>query len=104
MTEQTILTAIKQIEPQIFWLFIKLVVASFLILLLKSWLENMVAYFRFTTNKFLGIGVRINVRGKNGKIAWYNTKWIMIKTDEGEIAILMKRWYFEQWTILNNEK
>ena len=104
MSEKVILDIISDIEPQIFLMLVKLLIAGFIAMFIVNWLKNMVEYFRFTTNKFLGIGVRVNVRGKNGKIAWYNTRWILVRTSEGEIAISISRWRIEQWTILNNEK
>ena len=102
MTEKTILTLINQVEPQIFLLLIKLLLAGFAVLFLKAMLENIVAYIQFSNNKRLGIGVKVRVRGKTGKISWYSTRWIFVKTNDGEEIIAMKRWMYEQWAVLNN--
>ena len=104
MTEKTILTLINQIEPQIFLLLIKLLLAGFAVLFLKAILENLVAYIQFSSNKRLGIGVKVRVRGKIGKISWYSLRWIFVRTREGEEIIAMKRWMYEQWAVLNNSE
>ena len=102
MTDKLIIDLITKIEPQLFYLLIKLMLAGLAILLLKGVLENLVAWIQFSLNKRLGIGVRVMVRGKVGKISWYSSKWIFVETDEGEIIIPTKNWSREQWTVLNN--
>jgi len=104
MTDKLIIDLITKIEPQLFYLLIKLMLAGLAILLLKGVLENLVAWIQFSLNKRLGIGVRVMVRGKVGKISWFNAKWIFVTTDDGEIIIPTKRWMMEQWTVLNNNK
>ena len=104
MTEKLVIDLITKIEPQLFYLLIKLMLAGLAILLLKGVLENLVAWIQFSLNKRLGIGVRVMVRGKIGKISWFNSKWIFVETDDGEIIIPTKRWMLEKWTVLNNNK
>jgi len=104
MTDKLIIDLITKIEPQLFYLLIKLMLAGLVILLLKGILENTVAWIQFSLNKRLGIGVRVMVRGKVGKISWYNSKWIFVSTDDGEIIIPTRRWIKEKWTVLNNKK
>jgi len=104
LTEKLVIDLITKIEPQLFYLLIKLMLAGLAILLLKGVLENLVAWIQFSLNKRLGIGVRVMVRGKIGKISWFNSKWIFVETDDGEIIIPTKRWMLEKWTVLNNNK
>lgn len=103
MSEKLIIDLINEIEPQLFYLLIKLMLAGLALLLVKGILENIVAWIQFSLNKRLGIGVRVMVRGKVGKISWFNSRWIFIDVDDGEIAIPMKRWMFEQWQVLNGQ-
>jgi len=102
MTEKTILQLVSHIEPQLFWLFFKLLLAGFVVLFLKAMLENLIAYIQFSNNKRLGIGVNVRIRGKIGKISWFNLRWIFVRTQDSEEIILMKRWMYEQWAVLNN--
>jgi len=102
MTEKTILNIISNLEPHLFFLLFKLLLAGFAVLFLKAILENLVAYVQFSSNKRLGIGVKVRVRGKPGKISWFNLRWIFVHTQDGEEIIAMKRWMYEQWAVLNN--
>jgi hypothetical protein len=99
-----ILTALNAIEVKVLYGILKAAVAVGIALFLKARIENWVAYFQFMSNKKLGSGVKVSVRGKSGKITDYNKKWIFIDTDEGEIIIPIKGWLSEKWTLLKNSK
>jgi len=104
LTDKLIIDLISKLELPIFYLLLKIMLAGVALLLVKGILENIVAWIQFSLNKRLGIGVRVMVRGKVGKISWFNSKWIFVKTDDGEIIIPTRRWTLEQWMVLNNNK
>jgi hypothetical protein len=103
MNEQLILKIIESVEPQLFWLFLKFMTIGIVLLMVKSYIESIAAYIQFRLDKRLGLEVKIRVRGIEGKIVGYNLSWIFIKHKEGMEIILMRRWRFEKWAIINGE-
>ena len=103
MNEKIILDIINQVSPQLFWLFAKMLVAIILVLILKGFVENLVAYIQFRLNPRLAIGVRVRVRGKDGIITGCSLNWIFVKHKEGIEIILVRRWRFEKWSLLNGQ-
>jgi hypothetical protein len=102
-TEAVILDAMNAIELKVLYGIFKVTVAVGIALFLKSRIENLVAYYQFMSNKRLGIGVRVKVRGEKGKIKDYDKKWIFVHNDDGdEIIVPIKNWLSEKWTLLNN--
>ena len=78
-------------------------IATGIALFMKSVIERWVSYYQFMSNKRLGIGVKVEVRGKMGKISDYTRKWIFIRCEDGnDIIIPIKNWLSEKWTLLNN--
>jgi len=102
MSEKVILDVLNQIEGRLLWLILKLILAGIILLVIKSFIESMVAYILLTSNKHLGIGVPIKVRGVEGKIVRYGWRMIFVETVEGEEIILTKKWQNEKWTLLND--
>jgi len=93
------------INPANLYLLFKGVIAAGVVLLLKSIVERWVAYYQFMSNKRLGIGVKVEVRGKIGKIRDYTRKWIFIRLEDGnDIIIPIKDWVNEKWELINNGK
>jgi hypothetical protein len=99
-----ILTVLDTIELKVVYGILKGAIAIGIALFLKVRIESWVAYYQFMSNKKLGNGVSVLVRGKEGKIRDYNRKWIFIDTDEGEIIIPIKGWLSEKWILLKNNK
>lgn len=104
MTEKVILEAISKIEPELFWMVVKLFGVGIVLLILKGYVENIAAYLQFRFDRRLGIGVEIKVRGVEGKIINYTFSWIFIRTEEGVILVAIKRWRFEAWQLLNEKE
>lgn len=101
--DKEILELLNTVELEVWYTIAKAVVAAGVILLLKGMIERWVAYYQFMSNKRLGIGVKVGVRSKTGKIRDYTRKWIFIRTEDGnDILIPIKRWIYENWTIINN--
>lgn len=103
MNEKVILDIIQQIEPQLFWLLLKLFIAGIGVLLLKGFAESITAYVQFRLDKRLGVGVKVRLRGFEGKIIDYNFSWVFIKVESGIELVVMKRWRFEKWAVLNGD-
>jgi len=103
LTDQLILDLINQIEPKLFFLFIKLFLAALILFLLKSFLDNLVAYIQFLLNKHLNIGVHVMVRNQKGIISYFNTRYIFVRTPTIEILIPIRRWQNEQWALIKEE-
>lgn len=97
-----ILNIVNQIESEAFWLLLKLIGVGIVLLALKGWMEGVVAYIQFRLNRRLGLGVKVRVRGAEGKIIDYNLSWILVETKSGIEIISMKRQRFEKWTLLSN--
>ena len=104
MTEQVILEAVSKIEPELFWMIVKLFGVGIIILILKSFMENVVAYAQFRIDKRLSIGVSVRVRGTEGQIIDYTFSWVFVETDEGIILVAIKRWRFEAWELLQDRR
>lgn len=99
--EKEVLQILDQVEPRLYWLLAKLVVALILVLVIKARIDNIVAYIMFRINKDLNKGVHVMVRGVKGKIDNFNTQSIYVVTDEGSIEIIpISRWRFEKWTLI----
>jgi len=103
MNEKVILDAISKIEPQVFWALLKLFGVGIIVLVLKGFIENIAAYVQFRLDKRLGLGVKVQVRGIEGKIVDYDFSWINIKTKDGMEIVAIKRWRMEKWMLVNGE-
>lgn len=101
MNEKVIIDVVSKIEPQLFWLFLKFIAVGIILLVVKGYIESAAAYINFRLDKRLGLGVRVRVRGIEGKIVDYSFSWILIKHENGTEIISMKRAKFEKWTLLN---
>ena len=101
MPEKIILKTISQIEPQVFWMLIKLLAVGIIVLMLKGFMENVVAYMQFRIDRRLGLGVKVKVRGTEGKITNYTFSWVFITTEKGVVLVAIKRWRFEAWELIN---
>lgn len=101
MNEKVILDIIQSVEPQLFWMFLKFIMVGIILLVVKGYIESAAAYINFRLDKRLGLGVRVRVRGIEGKIINYSFSWILIKHENGTEIISMKRAKFEKWTLLN---
>ena len=98
-----ILDALNAVELKVLYGIFKVTVAVGIALFLKARVENLVAYYQFMSNKRLGIGVKVKVRGEKGKIKDYDKKWIFVHNESGdEIIVPIKNWLSEKWTLLNN--
>jgi hypothetical protein len=104
MNEQLILKIVESIEPQLLWLFLKLIAIGIVLLVLKGYIESAAAYINFRLDKRLGLGVRVRVRGIEGKIIDYSFSYILIEHKDGIEIISMRRAKFERWTLLNGAK
>lgn len=101
--EAEIMDALNAVELKVLYGIFKVTVAVGVALFLKARIENLVAYYQFMSNKRLGIGVKVKVRGERGKIKDYDKKWIFIHNEDGdEIIVPIKNWLSEKWTLLNN--
>jgi hypothetical protein len=103
MNEKIILEMVGQIEPQLFWLFLKFMGVGIVLLTVKGYMEGIAAYIQFRLDKRLNLEVKVRVRGIEGKIVAYNFSWIFVKHDNGMEIILIRRWRFEKWTIINGD-
>lgn len=104
MNEKLILDILGQIEGRLLWLLVKLILAGVIVMMLKGFIQSVVAYLQFALNRRLGLGVKVKIRGVAGKITDYNLRWIIVATEEGEEIIATRRWHFEKWTTLNGKK
>ena len=89
MNEQLILKIIESVEPQLFWLLLKFITIGVVLLIIKGYIESMAAYIQFRLDKRLGLGVKVKVRGIEGKIIDYSFSWILIKHEDGTEIISM---------------
>lgn len=103
MNEKIILEAVSKIEPQIFWMLLKLFGIGVAVLLIRGLIESIAAYLQFRWNKQLGFKVEVRVRGIEGEIVNYNLSWIMVQTKDGTELIAMKKWRSQKWTIINGD-
>lgn len=103
MNEKLIFEMVGQIEPQLFWLFLKFMGVGIVLLVIKGYMEGITAYIQFRLDKRLNLEVKVRVRGIEGKIVAYNTSWIFVKHSNGMEIILIRRWRFEKWTIINGD-
>ena len=101
--EKQIINIVTQIEPQLFWLFLKLIGTGILLLVIKGYIESVAAYIQFRLDQRLNLEVKVRVRGIEGKIVGYNLSWIFVKHKKGMEIILIRRWRFEKWCIINGE-
>ena len=101
MNEKAILQAVSQIEPELFWMLLKLFGVGVIVLALKGFMENIVAYIQFRIDRRLGLGVKVKIRGIEGMITDYTFSWVFITTTEGMILVAIKRWRFEQWELID---
>lgn len=98
-----IMEALNAVELHVLYGIVKVSVAIGIALFLKARIENLVSYYQFMSNKRLGIGVKVKVRGEIGKIKDYNKKWIFVLNEKGdEIIVPIKSWLSEKWTLINN--
>lgn len=103
--EKEVLELLNNIELEVWYTLAKAVVAVGAALMLKGVIERWVAYYQFMSNKRLGIGVKVGVRGRIGKIRDYTRKWIFIRCEDGnDIIIPIKNWISEKWELINNGK
>lgn len=102
MNEKIILDIVNQIEPQLFFLLLKFIGVGIVLLVIKGYIESVAAYIQFRLDKRLGLGVKVKVRGIEGKIVDYSFSWILIEHEKGIEIISMKRAKFEKWTLLQN--
>ncbi len=103
MNEKVIIDIVNRIEPQLFWLLLKFIAIGVILLVIRGYIEGIAAYIAFRLDKRLGQGVKVRVRGIEGKIIDYNFSWIFIATEKGMEIISMKRWRFSNWCIINGE-
>lgn len=103
--ETEIMQALNAVELKVIYGIVKVSVAIGIAMFLKARIENLVSYYQFMSNKRLGIGVKVKVRGEKGKIRDYTKKWIFIRNEDGdEIIVPIKNWLSEKWTLINNGK
>lgn len=103
MNEQLILKIIESVEPQLFWLLLKFIGVGIVLLVIKGYIEGIAAYIAFRFEKRLGQGVRVRVNGIEGKIVDYNFSWVFIQTESGIELVVMKRWRFSKWAVINGQ-
>lgn len=103
MIEKQLLNIINQIGSEAFWILLKLIGIGVAILVIKGFIESVAAYIQLRLDERLNIGVKVRVRGVEGKITDYNLSWIIVKHEKGVEVILTRRWRFEKWTIINGD-
>lgn len=103
MNDKLLVDIINQIEPQLFWLLLKFMAAGVILLVVKGYMESVAAYIQFRLDKRLNLDVRVKVRGIEGRIVDYNMSWIFVKHEGGMEIILIRRWRFEKWCIVNGD-
>lgn len=102
--ENTVLEVISTVQPQLYWLLLKLCIAAIIILVLKKILENVAAYLLFRWNKYLGNGVRVNINGQNGVIENYDKSSIYVKLCEGDVLVIpISRWRWQTWIVRSSD-
>jgi len=102
MIDKQVLEIVNQIEPTLFWLLIKFIAVGIIVLILKGYIESAVAYIQFRLDKRLGLGVKVKVRGIEGKIIDYSFSYILVEHKAGIEIISMRRAKFEKWALLQN--
>jgi len=98
-----ILAALYQIDDRMVWLAIKILVGAVIILLLKSFTENVASYILFRFDRYVGIGTPVELYNKKGRIQ--NATWfeITIETDCGFIRIPPKNWRSSKYIVLKDD-
>ena len=71
MNKQLAVEIFQAIKPELVWLMIYVLVAGFIVLLIKNALETLVAYRIFKSNDQLVIRTKVRVRGIVGRISNY---------------------------------
>lgn len=105
MNEKIILEIVNQVEPELFWMALKLVGAGIVLLVVKGYVEKIAAYLQFRWNKNLNVGVKVFVRGQEGIIENYNLSSIFVRTKDKTIIVNMRRWFYEGFALMNtNDK
>ena len=84
-------------------MLLKLIGVGIILLVIKGYIESVAAYIQFRLDKRLNLEVKVRVRGIEGKIVAYNMAWIFVKHKEGMEIILIRRWRFEKWCIINGD-
>lgn len=100
MNEKILLDILNQVEGQMLWLLVKLMVVGVIILMLKSFMQRIVAYIGFRINKQLGKRSKVRIRGIEGEIEDFDTKWIYVKTNQGMELIPIENWKKEKWALI----
>ena len=96
----TVLEMVSAIQPELYWVFLKLGVAAIIVIILKKIFENVASYYMFRWNKHLGSGVRVNVGGKEGVIENYDRSSIYVKIEGGDTLIIpISRWRVQTWIV-----
>lgn len=103
MNEKIILDAINQIQVEAFWLFLKLIAAGVIFLMIKAFVEKVVAYLQFRWDKDLGVGVKVFARGQEGTITDFNLSCIYISCNDRVIIIRTRRWLFEKIDLVHQD-
>lgn len=103
MNEKIILDAINQIQAEAFWLLLKLIAAGIIFLMLKAFVEKVVAYLLFRWDKDLGVGVKVFARGQEGIVKDFNLSCIYIECNDRIIIIRTRRWLFEKIDLVRQD-
>ena len=97
---------IKELESMLskefFYLSFKLFTIAVLIILLKSIVSGMASYILFLFDKFLSIGVEIEIYGKRGKIVKYSWFAVVIETEDGYFRVPMRIWRKTGYLVIRN--
>lgn len=91
-----ILNIVNQIETEAFWLLLKLIGVGIILLVMKGYIEKVVAYLFFRWDPDLGKGVKVFARGQEGIIKGFNLSCIYVECDDRMIIIRTRRWLFEK--------
>lgn len=105
MGTKEILDIMNAVKPQLWWFLLQTLIAFAIIMAAKNYITSLVSYFYFVINKRLCINVKVEVRGKTGVITGYNRRWIFIRAEDNcDVLVSMKRWEYEQWSIIDPYK
>jgi len=91
-----------KIDVSLYSTLLKICIAYFLVIILKSFIENLSNYFLFNGNPYVSIGRKVIVDGVEGIIKKITFGYIVIENEKEEYVIRISQWKNKKWIFLKN--
>lgn len=102
MNPQTFEMILDKIDITIYYIILKVAIAYFVFIMLKTFIENITSYFLFRGNPYVSIGRKVIVDGIEGIISKISVGYITISNDKLEYIIRINRWRYSRWLFLKD--